>query len=73
MEGESGKLQIAHATHADIPSWMALVRLVIDGFPHLREDEHVEVLKARIEKNEALILRDGSTVVGNLLFSRHRG
>ncbi len=52
---------------------MTLVRLVIDGFPHLYEEEHIEVLKQRIGRNEALIVKDGETAVGILLFSRKTG
>jgi AraC-like DNA-binding protein len=57
----------------DIPCWMALVRLVIDGFPHLHEDEHIKTLKTRIGRGEALIIKDGKIAVGILLFSRKTG
>ena len=64
---------VAFAATDDIPCWMTLVRLVIDGFPHLHEDEHVEALKARIGRGEALIVKDAETAVGTLLFSRKTG
>ncbi|WP_040197255.1 helix-turn-helix domain-containing protein [Candidatus Soleaferrea massiliensis] len=64
---------ITAATQADIPCWMELVRLVIDGFPHLYEEEYVEVLKDRIDKREAFILKDGRTAIGVLIFSCRTG
>lgn len=36
---ENIKWYIAFAVEEDIPAWMELVRLVIDGFPNLQEDE----------------------------------
>ncbi len=52
---------------------MTLVRLVIDGFPHLHEEEHAATLKRRIGRNEALIVKDGEIAGGILLFSRKTG
>jgi GNAT superfamily N-acetyltransferase len=52
---------------------MALVRLVIDGFPHLHEDEHIQVLKQRIRTKQALILKDNEVVIGAMLFSYKTG
>lgn len=65
--------EIAYATEDDIPCWMGLVRLVIDGFPHLHEDEHIGVLKQRIKTDQALILKDGTIAVGIMLFSHKTG
>ena len=39
---------ITYATLQDIPCWMNLVRLVIDGFPHFYEKEYVDVLDSWI-------------------------
>lgn len=64
---------ITYATEEDIPCWMSLVRLVIDGFPHLHEDEHIEVLKQRIKNKQALILKDGNIAVGIMIFSHKTG
>ncbi|MEG0376997.1 MAG: AraC family transcriptional regulator [Eubacterium sp.] len=65
--------QIVPATVADIPCWMALVRLVIDGFPHLHEDEYIPELMHRIKEQQALILKDGPIAVGIMLFSPDTG
>lgn len=81
LEGSFGMLvregkdewQITYATEDDIPCWMNLVRLVIDGFPHLHEDEHICVLKQRIQSRQALILKDGGAAIGIMLFSPATG
>lgn len=64
---------ITFATEADIPCWMNLVRLVIDGFPYLDEEEYIKVLKERISTKQALILKDGEAAVGIMLFSCENG
>lgn len=38
---ELDQWDITFATWQDIPCWMDLVRLVIDGFPHLEEMEYI--------------------------------
>lgn len=52
---------------------MDLVHLVIDGFPCLQEKEYIQVLKKNIRSRQALILKDGETAVGILLFSQKNG
>jgi len=64
---------ITYASGEDISCWMDLVRIVIDGFPNLHEDEHVQVLKDRIRTNQALILKDGEIAIGIMLFSYETG
>ena len=64
---------IDFAAEDDIPCWMDLVRLVIDGFPHLYEDEYEAELKRRIRCRQALILKDGPIAVGIMLFSYENG
>ena len=70
---EKAQWQITYADEGDIPCWMALVHLVIDGFPHLYEEEYVGELKRRIRKRQALILKDGEVAVGAMLFSGETG
>lgn len=65
--------QVDFASLADIPRWMELVRLVIDGFPHLDEEPYIQTLKERILTRQALILRDGGAAIGILLFSYQTG
>ena len=38
---------ITFASKEDIPCWMELVRLVVDGFPYLNKEDYSEVLKQR--------------------------
>lgn len=64
---------ITLAKEGDIPCWMELVRLVIDGFPNLQEEEYIQVLKQKIQAREALILKDGETAAGIMLFSHENG
>lgn len=59
--------QVDFATEQDIDCWMELVRLVIDGFPHLQENEYLISLQQRIANNQALIIKDSSIAVGILL------
>lgn len=81
FEGSYGMLEkrteipwnITFASRDDIPCWMELVRLVIDGFPCLREEAYIHVLEEKIDTKQALILKDGGTAVGILLFSGESG
>lgn len=72
-KNRDGGWDITFATEEDIPCWMDLVRLVINGYPHLREDEHIQVLKQCIRNNQALILKDGGIAIGIMLFSYKTG
>lgn len=54
LEGEvCWRQKIAYATEADIPEWMELVHLVIDGFPHLDEEQYLEQLREYIRNRRA--------------------
>lgn len=64
---------ICLASMDDISDWMKLVRLVVDGYPHLEENFYQDQLKLYIEKRQALLLRDGQTVIGAMLFSYDTG
>lgn len=74
MEGEDGwRQKITCAAEADIPAWMELVRLVIDGFPHLDEEQYLGQLREYIRNRRALILKDGDTAVGIMAFHEMTG
>lgn len=60
---------IEFAKAADIPVWMDLVRLVIDGFPCLNESEYVTTLKKAIKQRRALIMKAGSAALGIMMIS----
>lgn len=74
MEGEAcWQQQITWAANADIPAWMELVHLVIDGYPHLDEEQYVEQLKEYIRNRRALILKDADAAVGIMAFNEMTG
>ncbi|KAJ51690.1 AraC-like DNA-binding protein [Clostridium tetanomorphum] len=72
-EKPNAKREILFATEVDIHLCMNLVRLVIDGFPNLKEDKHVKVLKHYIKENRALIMKEGSIVIGIMMISYNTG
>ena len=61
------------ADENDIPDWMDLMRLVIDGYPVMNEDDYLAKLKESIAEKRALALRDGSILIGAMTFSRLPG
>ncbi len=65
--------RIVPASFEDIPEWMNLVRLVIDGFPYLNEEEYVVRLREYIHCNRALILKDAGMAIGIMAFHEGTG
>ncbi len=65
--------EIRFAAVADIPLWMEMVRLVIDGFPNLDEEAHVDVLNQYIAERRALIMTDDGMAVGIMMISYTAG
>lgn len=70
---EFEKPDIRFAEPGDIPAWMELVRLVIDGYLHLQEEEYVQRLKEYIIRKEALILKANDRAAGVMAFSYETG
>lgn len=70
---EFKKSDIRFAEISDIPEWIKLVRLVIDGYPHLDETDYLKKLIDSIKKKQALILKDMDTVIGIMAFSYDTG
>lgn len=64
---------ILFATLDDIEIWMDLVRLVVDGFPYLIEDDYLKVLKQCIIDQRALIIKDKKIAIGIMIFSYDTG
>lgn len=62
------KSDIQLATMEDIPSWMKLLRLVVDGYPVLDETDYLYKLKIFIKNKQALVLRDGELLIGAMAF-----
>ncbi len=74
LEGEDcWRQKIAYATEADIPEWMELVHLVIDGFPHLDEGQYLGQLREYIRNRRALILKDADIAAGIMAFNEMTG
>ena len=65
--------EIFYAALTDIPDWMNFVSLVIDGFPCLDWDSHLEQVKLHIQQRQALMMRDSSTIIGAAAFSYQNG
>ncbi len=65
--------KIIYATNEDIPKWLELVHLVIDGFPHLDEKQYLEQLQNYIRNKQALILKDADTAIGIMAFQELTG
>lgn len=61
------------AREEDIPEWMRLVRLVIDGFPCLNENEHIDTLRRYISRKSAFIMKDGDSAIGIMMISYKEG
>lgn len=62
------KNDIRLAVMEDIPSWMELLRLVVDGYPVLDETDYLHKLKIFIRNRQALVLKDGDLLIGALAF-----
>ena len=63
------KDSIVLASRDDIPDWMALMRLVIDGYPVLDEAQYLQAITKYIDDNRALVLRDGEMLIGAMTYS----
>ncbi|MDC7126262.1 MAG: helix-turn-helix domain-containing protein [Spirochaetales bacterium] len=72
-QNSNTSFKLKPAQKEDIPKWMELTRLVVDGFPFLDEEEHIQTVKKYIEKNQALIVKDKNTIAGGILFSYASG
>lgn len=59
---------IIFAAESDIPAWMDLVNLAIDGFPYLDENYYTEQLRKCILRKQALIIKDSEAVIGAMAF-----
>lgn len=65
--------QIQVAAYADIPSWMDLVYMTIDGYPHLDETEYKQALEKAILEKRALILKEETTAIAVMILNYHTG
>ncbi len=73
LEEKDLQKKIVFATNEDIPEWIKLVHLVIDGFPHLDEKQYIEQLREYIKNRQALILKDANIAIGIMAFNKMTG
>ena len=73
LEEKEWQDKIVFATQEDIPKWIELVHLVIDGFPHLDEKQYLIQLQEYIKNKRALILKDADTAIGIMAFNEMTG
>ena len=70
---EFKKDDICFAEKSDIPDWMDLMRLVIDGYPVMNEEDYLNEITRHIEEKHALVLKDDGILVGAMAFSDNPG
>lgn len=70
---EDSVREIRLATESDIPAWMKLTRLSVDGFPYWEEAEHLAALKRYISIKGALLMTEGGILIGGMLISYETG
>lgn len=78
LHGDAGnnaftKDDIVYAEKADIPAWMELMRLVIDGYPVMNEADYLNQLTRFIEEKRALVLKGNDKLIGMMAFSLEEG
>ena len=64
---------ITLAKRNDVDAWMQLMRLVIDGYPVMDENEYLTEILKFIQRGEALVLKDGEMLIGAMAFSGSSG
>lgn len=67
------KDDIRLAETADIPAWIELMRLVIDGYPFMDESDYLNSLTRFIEERRAVLLKKGDALIGVMAFSYETG
>ena len=65
--------EVCYASPGDVSDWMSFTALVIDGFPCLEESAHLERVRGHIQRRQALLMRDGTAIIGAAAFSRRTG
>ena len=64
------KEDVCIARAEDIPAWMDLMRLVIDGYPVMDEADYLNEITRAIEEERALILKVYNILIGAMTFSK---
>ena len=61
------------ARREDVPDWMNLMRLVIDGYPVMDEADYSAKLEESIDEKRALVLKAGNVLIGAMAFTYFPG
>ncbi len=64
------KEDVCIARVEDIPAWMDLMCLVIDGYPVMDETDYLNEITRAIEEERALILKACNILIGAMTFSK---
>lgn len=72
-DAASWQQRIVPAVTEDIPLWIDLVHLVIDGFPYLDEEKYIVRLQNYIAHKRAFLLKDSDIAVGAMAFQGQTG
>lgn len=67
------KAAVRKAKSDDIPAWMELVQLILDGFPHWHENEYRQTLAQAIASGQAWIVKDQLTAAAVMIFNPETG
>lgn len=67
------KEDICIAETGDIPAWMDLMHLVIDGYPVMDETDYLNELTKAIEEMRSLVLKEDNILIGAMIFSKSVG
>lgn len=70
---EEMEQRIRPASEEDIPAWIELARLAVDGFPCLDEAQHLQWLRECIRQGQAFILKDRETTAGVMGITKNTG
>lgn len=68
--GHGDRLGVRFAVIADEDEWMSLLNQVVNGYPHLDEEEYRGHLRRAIARREALVCASEGDIVGALAFSK---
>ena len=70
---EDMEQRIRPASEEDIPAWMELARLAVDGFPCLDEAQHLQWLRECVRQGQAFILKDREMAAGVMGITKETG
>lgn len=65
--------KVFYAAREDLPDLMRFIPLVVDGFPRLDKSAYLRQARQYVRQGQALIMRDGPTIMGAAAFSCQAG